>query len=99
MRIEEKSVQVKWPIINTNEKQNENLLSLQQLKEFESKDLIPLPLMINENQASLLDNFDLIKQRYSTLADLNLSRGELLFIFSSIRLFVDNRWETITNCI
>lgn len=66
---------MKWPLINNNEKQTENLLSLQQLKQFESKDLIPLPLMINDNQASLLDNFDLIKQRYSTLADLHLSRG------------------------
>ena len=82
MRIEEKTVQVKWPIINTNEKQNENLSSLQQLKQFESKDLIPLPLMINENQASLLENFDLIKQRYSALADLHLSRGEFSLIFS-----------------
>ena len=61
--------------MNNNEKETENLLLLQQLKQFESKDLVPLPLMINDNQASLLDNFDLIKQRYSTLADLHLSRG------------------------
>jgi hypothetical protein len=78
--IEEKSIQVKWPIINNNEKQNEHLLSLQQLKNFDSDNLIPSPLMINNNQAHLIDNFDLIKQRYSALADFNLSRGKFVFL-------------------
>ena len=73
---------MKWPIVNnTDEKQTENLLSLQQLKDFHSENLIPSPLMINNNQAHLIDNFDLIKQRYSALADFNLSRGKFFILF------------------
>jgi hypothetical protein len=63
-------------IINNNEKQNEHLQSLQQFKNFDSENILPSPLMINNNQAYLFDNFDLIKQRYSALADFNLSQGE-----------------------
>jgi len=77
--IEEKTIQIKWPLINNNEKQNEHLLSLQQLKNFDSDNLIPSPLMINNNQDYLIENFDLIKQCYLSLADFNLSRGKFLF--------------------
>ena len=77
--IEEKSIQVKWPIINNNDKQTEHFQSLQQLKNFNTENNLPSPLMINNNQAHLFENFDLIKQRYSALADFNLSRGEFLF--------------------
>ncbi len=87
MIIEEKTIQVKWPIINNNEKQNENLLSLQQLKNFDSENIIPLPLLINNNQDYLIENFDLIKQRYSTLADFNLSRGKILLFINIYYLF------------
>jgi len=87
--IEEKTIQIKWPLINNNEKQNENLLSLQQLKNFDSDNLIPSSLIINNNQDYLIENFDLIKQRYSSLADFNLSRGKFLFsIF--VLIFIKN---------
>lgn len=79
---EEKTTQVKWPIINNNEKQTENLLILQQIKNSDSDNEIPPPLIINSNQAYLIDNFDLIKQRYSSLADFNLSRGKFLLCIS-----------------
>jgi hypothetical protein len=77
---EEKTIQVKWPIITNNEKQNENLITLQQLKNIDMENDIPPPLMINNNQAYLMDNFDLIKQRYSSLADFSLLRGKNFII-------------------
>ncbi len=86
--LEEKSIQVKWPIINNNEKQNENLLALQQLKNFDNENDIPSPLIINNNQAYLIDNFHLIKQRYSSLADFNLSRGMRFSFVSTFILFL-----------
>jgi hypothetical protein len=81
--IEEKNIQVKWPIINNNDKQTEHIQTLQQLKNFNTENILPSPLMINNNQVHLFENFDLIKQRYSALADFNLSRGEF-FLFDSI---------------
>ncbi|CAF2348703.1 unnamed protein product [Rotaria sp. Silwood2] len=77
--IKEKTIQVKWPIINNNEKQTDNLFILQQIKNFDNENEVPPPLIINNNQAYLIDNFDLIKQRYSSLADFNLSRGKIFF--------------------
>ncbi|CAF0800309.1 unnamed protein product [Rotaria sordida] len=95
--IKEKTIQVKWPIINNNEKQTENLLILQQIKNFDNENEIPPPLIINNNQAYLIDNFDLIKQRYSSLADFNLSRDgkQLRITFKPHNIFVV--LEAITN--
>ncbi|UJR27547.1 hypothetical protein I4U23_008829 [Adineta vaga] len=88
--IKEKTIQVKWPLITNNEKQNENLSSLQQLKTLENETNIPPPLLINNNQAYLIDNFHLIKQRYSSLADFNLSRNgkQLQITFKPHDIFV-----------
>jgi len=102
--LEEKSIQVKWPIINNNEKQNENLLALQQLKNFDNENDIPSPLIINNNQAYLIDNFHLIKQRYSSLADFNLSRGMSFSFVSTFVLFyfyiqMGNNYELHSNRI
>jgi hypothetical protein len=90
--IEEKSIQIKWPIINNNEKQNEHLQSLQQFKNFDSENILPSPLMINNNQAYLFDNFDLIKQRYSALADFNLSQGEFFCLVKLVLFRLYFRW-------
>ncbi|CAF1169395.1 unnamed protein product [Rotaria magnacalcarata] len=95
--IKEKSIQVKWPIINNNEKQTENLVTLQQIKNSDNENEIPPPLIINSNQAYLIDNFDLIKQRYSSLADFNLSPDgkQLRITFKPENMFVV--LEAITN--
>ena len=68
-------------MINNNEKQTENLLLLQQMKNSDSENLLPSPLIINNNQAHLFENFHLIKQRYSALADFNLSKGTFELCF------------------
>jgi hypothetical protein len=71
--------------LSNNEKQTENFNALQQLKNIPMDDESPTPLIMdNNNRAYLMDNFDLIKQRYSSLADFDLSRGK----FSSIRSFI-----------
>ncbi len=92
--IEEKTIQIKWPLINNNEKQNDNLLSLQQFKNFDSDNLIPSSLIINNNQDYLIENFDLIKQRYLSLADFNLFRGKFFFVF--ILIFI-KKFKMVNN--
>jgi hypothetical protein len=57
------------------------------LKNIDNENEISLPLIINNNQAYLIDNFDLIKQRYSSLADFNLSRGKILIF---LNFFIEN---------
>ena len=39
---------------------------------------LPPPLIVANNRSHLMDNFDLIKERYSALADFNLSRGKMI---------------------
>jgi hypothetical protein len=60
-------------------------------------------LIINNNQAYLLDNFHLIKQRYSALADFNLSRSKFFFLiveFFYLKLFkMANNYELHLNQI
>lgn len=80
IKLEEKTLQVKWPNEISIEKQTENLLLLQQIKQSNTDNVEPTPLIIDNNQAQLIDNFQLIKQRYSTLADFNLSKGRFLLI-------------------
>lgn len=71
--------------MNNNEKQSENLAILQQLKNLPIDSDAPPALILENHQSHLIDNFDLIKQRYSSLADFQLSRGLskffLLFLF------------------
>ena len=83
---EEKTIQVKWPVPNNNEKQTENLAVLQHLKNHTVDHETPPPLIMANNRAYLVDNFDLIKQRYSALADFELSRGKIRCCFSSITI-------------
>jgi hypothetical protein len=80
---EEKTIQVKWPVLNNNEKQTENLTVLQQLKNQTIDHETPPPLIMANNRAYLVDHFDLIKERYSALADFELSRGKIHCCFSS----------------
>lgn len=78
--LEEKTLQVKWPNEINVEKQTENLQLLQQMKQSMTENLQLTPLIIDDNQAQLIDNFQLIKQRYSALADFNLSKGRSMSI-------------------
>lgn len=77
---------MKWPVLNNNEKQTENLAVLQQLKNQTIDHETPPPLIMANNRAYLVDNFDLIKQRYSALADFELSRGKIHRCFSTIAI-------------
>lgn len=81
----------------------ENLSLLQQMKQSERENHPPSSLIINNNQAHLIDHFYLIKQRYASLADFNLSKGKLIHFFPKnfdldIALFqMENNYELHLN--
>ena len=70
------------------------------MKQSNTENLEPTPLIIDNNQAQLIDNFQLIKQRYSSLADFNLSKGRFSliesFLFLQKRIYVDGKQLRIT---
>lgn len=74
--------------MTNNDKPAENLAVLQQLKNLPIDPDLPPVLIMESHQTHLIDNFDLIKQRYSSLADFHLSRGSFLCHSSRFASFI-----------